>query len=328
MTPYLCFEQVGKSFSGRPVLREISLALDQGECVALLGESGCGKTSLLNIAAGFLKVDEGRVTCDGKVLDDSTRHTPTRKRAFGMVFQDFSLWPHMTLGQNVAFGLELRGVNKAEREVKAKDALRRVGLAGREHEHPATLSGGQQQRVAIARAIVVEPKVLLLDEPLSALDARLREELRDEIAHLVRTLGITALYVTHDQSEAMAVAHRVAVMNAGRIEQVDAPEVMYTQPATPYVAAFLGGANLLDQNHRMIRKESVTILKGASPPLPPDHEEIAGDCLTSLYVGGRFEVTLQMALGQTLRGYSEVDIPVGQRIVGRFARQHVREFAA
>ncbi|MFQ3577860.1 MAG: ABC transporter ATP-binding protein [Verrucomicrobiia bacterium] len=327
MTPFLCFERVGKSFSERPVLREISLALDKGECVALLGESGCGKTSLLNIAAGFLKADEGRVSCDGQLLDDTVRHVPTRGRGFGMVFQDFSLWPHMTVGQNVAFGLELRGVNRADREVRAKDALRRVGLAGREHEHPATLSGGQQQRVAIARAIVVEPRVLLLDEPLSALDARLREELRDEIAHLVRTLGITALYVTHDQSEAMAVARRVAVMNAGKIEQVDSPEVIYTQPATPYVAAFLGGANLLDQNRRMIRKEAVTMLAAPAPPATADQEEIAGECLTSLYVGGRFEVTLLTASGQMLRGFSDVEIPVGHSLVGRFARQNVREFA-
>ncbi|EIP96928.1 ABC-type spermidine/putrescine transport system, ATPase component [Opitutaceae bacterium TAV1] len=266
---------VSKTFGGATVLHRMSFTLARGECLALLGASGCGKTTLLNILAGFLRADTGRVRCAGETLDDAATgaFTGVDRRRFAMVFQDFSLWPHLTVGENVGYGLKIRGVSRADREARVREALRRVSLEAAAGRMPATLSGGQQQRVAIARALVVEPRVLLLDEPLSALDVHLREELRDEIGHLIRTLGMTAVYVTHDQSEALAIAHRVAVMRAGVIEQLDTPETIYREPATRYVAGFLGGANLLP----FIRREGKTWLgrwvelhahEHASPPPP------------------------------------------------------------
>lgn len=321
MGDFLVFDSIGKSFGEKTVLEDISLGLERGECVALLGESGCGKTSLLNIAAGFLRADGGTLRCDGKVLDGPGTCVPTRQRGFAMVFQDFSLWPHMTLGENVGFGLRLRGVNRADRDRRAAEALERVGLGGRGAEFPAQLSGGQQQRVAIARAIVVEPKLLLLDEPLSALDARLREDLRDEIARIIQTLEVTALYVTHDQTEALTVAHRVAVMRGGRIEQVDTPEEIYARPATGYVANFLGGANLLDGGRRMIRREQVRIVEGSPREisLSAGEESLPGVCVVSRYVGGQFEVFLELADGRIFRGYHPSAIEAGRRASACFS---------
>ncbi len=322
MGDFLLFDAIGKAFGDKVVLEGISLGLDRGECVALLGESGCGKTSLLNITAGFLKADRGTLTCDGRVLDGPGTQVPTRRRGFAMVFQDFSLWPHMTLGENVAFGLRLRGMNRAEREKRAEEALARVGLQGRGGEYPAQLSGGQQQRVAIARAIVVEPRLLLLDEPLSALDARLREDLRDEIARIIQTLEVTALYVTHDQTEALTVAHRVAVMRGGRIEQVDTPEEIYARPKTAYVAEFLGGANLLEEGRRMIRREQVRIVIGSPREISllPGEESIPGVCLISRYVGGQFEVFLETESGRVLRGFHPHLIEPGRRASACFSK--------
>ncbi|RRJ96427.1 ABC transporter ATP-binding protein [Opitutaceae bacterium TAV4] len=249
---------VSKTFGSVTVLHRMSFTLARGECLALLGASGCGKTTLLNILAGFLRADTGRVCCARETLDDAAAgaFTDVARRRFAMVFQDFSLWPHLTVGENVGYGLKIRGVSRADREARVREALRRMSLEAAANRMPATLSGGQQQRVAIARALVVEPRVLLLDEPLSALDVHLRDELRDEIGHLIRTLGMTAVYVTHDQSEALAIAHRVAVMRAGVIEQLDTPEKIYREPATRYVAGFLGGANLLP----FVRREGKTWL--------------------------------------------------------------------
>ncbi len=326
MSFFLRFESIEKSFGDKKVLDGVTLGLARGECVALLGESGCGKTSLLNIAAGFLKADSGRLTCDGQPLDDGPLHVPPRRRGFGMVFQDFSLWPHMTIGRNVGFGLELHGFNRADREAKARQALERVGLAGRENDYPTQLSGGQQQRVAIARAIVVEPRLLLLDEPLSALDARMRDELRDEIARMVRSLGITALYVTHDQTEALTVAHRVAVMRNGRIEQEATPEEIYINPANAFVATFLGAANILNNGAFMLRRESVEIYPGGAGDIPPGFDVLQGHCLISRYVGGRYEVTIETHSGELLRGYSPEALAPGSPASARFAQSARRSF--
>lgn len=331
--PLVC-ENVGKSFAGQRVLGGVSLELGRGECLVLLGASGCGKTTLLNIVAGFLRADEGRVELDGEVLDGGPGgpYVPVARRGFAMVFQDFSLWPHMTLLDNVAFGLRMRGVAKEERQRRAREALRRVGLAGREEARPAQLSGGQQQRVAIARALVVEPRVLLLDEPLSALDARLREELRDEIAALVRQAGLSALYVTHDQSEALAVAHRVAVMNAGRIEQLASPEQIYREPATPFVARFLGAANVLPAGvagpgEAMVRREAVVIAPQAAHT---DGETLvlSGTCRRCLYAGEAYDAAVETPEGLEIRGFARTPLEPGSPAAAAFPRSAVRFFEA
>lgn len=233
---------IAKSFGGAPALHNFSLDVRPGEFIALLGPSGCGKTTALRSVAGLETVDSGSITIDG--VDVTSQ--PTNKRDLGMVFQSYSLFPHMTAGQNVEFGLRMRKVPAAERASRAADALDMVGLSSFIDRFAHELSGGQQQRVALARALVTRPRVLLLDEPLSALDAKVRLQLRDEIRRIQTELGITTLFVTHDQEEALAVADRVAVMRAGGIEQIGTPEELYGAPATPFVAEFVGLSNRID----------------------------------------------------------------------------------
>ncbi len=219
----------------------LSLELAAGELVVLLGPSGCGKTTALRILAGLEEADEGRVVVAGK---DLTR-VPANKRDMGMVFQAYSLFPHMTVRDNVAFGLKLRGQSADRRTSRAREMLEMVGLSEHEQRYAHQLSGGQQQRVALARALAIEPSVLLLDEPLSALDAKVRVQLRDEIRRVQLEVGTTTLFVTHDQEEALAVADRVGVMNAGRLDQIAPPDELYARPATRFVAEFVGLSNRL-----------------------------------------------------------------------------------
>ncbi|MCE0508840.1 ABC transporter ATP-binding protein [Microbacterium sp. KKR3/1] len=225
-----------KSYAGTRVLHGVDLDIAPGEFVSLLGPSGCGKTTLLRVLAGLEGADAGAVLLGG---GDVSR-IPTNKRDIGMVFQSYSLFPHLRVADNTAFGLRRRGIGRAEAEKRSLDALALVGLRDLADRFPHQLSGGQQQRVALARALVTEPKVLLLDEPLSALDAKVRVQLRDEIRRIQLRLGITTVFVTHDQEEALAVSDRIAVMNAGRIEQIGSPEQLYTLPSTAGVAAFVG----------------------------------------------------------------------------------------
>ncbi|MHC9046198.1 ABC transporter ATP-binding protein [Microbacterium saperdae] len=225
-----------KSYAGTRVLHGVDLDIAPGEFVSLLGPSGCGKTTLLRVLAGLEGSDEGAVLLGGR---DVSR-IPTNKRDIGMVFQSYSLFPHLRVAENTAFGLRRRGVSASESSKRALDALALVGLADFADRFPHQLSGGQQQRVALARALVTEPKVLLLDEPLSALDAKVRVQLRDEIRRIQLRLGITTVFVTHDQEEALAVSDRIAVINSGRIEQIGSPEQLYTTPSTAGVAAFVG----------------------------------------------------------------------------------------
>lgn len=230
-----------KSFGGNRVLHGVDLDIAPGEFVSLLGPSGCGKTTLLRVLAGLEGADEGAVFLGG---GDVSR-VSTNKRDIGMVFQSYSLFPHLRVSENTAFGLRRRGVGKAESARRAVDALALVGLSDFADRFPHQLSGGQQQRVALARALVTEPKVLLLDEPLSALDAKVRVQLRDEIRRIQLRLGITTVFVTHDQEEALAVSDRIAVMNSGRIEQIGSPEELYTMPSTAGVAAFVGLSSIV-----------------------------------------------------------------------------------
>jgi len=232
-------EELRRSYANVSALNGLSLTLAPGELVALLGPSGCGKTTAMRLVAGLEEADSGRVMFGGRDVTG----LPANKRDVGMVFQAYSLFPHMTAQQNVAFGLDLHKVNSAERKRRSGEMLELVGLSGFANRYAHQLSGGQQQRVALARALAIQPTVLLLDEPLSALDAKVRSRLRDEIRRVQLEVGTTTLFVTHDQEEALAIADRVGVMNAGHLEQLDSPTAIYSKPATPFVAEFVGLTN-------------------------------------------------------------------------------------
>lgn len=231
---------ISKHFGPVVAVDRLNLTVGRGELVALLGPSGCGKTTTLRMVAGFERPDQGQVLIDG----DDVTDLPPERRGVGIVFQNFALFPHMTVAENIGYGLALRGMRPADRRRRAEELLALVGLAGLGDRRPEALSAGQQQRVALARSLAPEPRVLLLDEPLSALDAPVRRHLRAEIRRVQRELGITTLYVTHDQEEALATADRIAVLREGHLEQVDTPEGIYRRPRTPFVASFVGEGNL------------------------------------------------------------------------------------
>ena len=235
------FRGVKRTFGNVKALDDFSLTIKPGELVTLLGPSGCGKTTALRILAGIDKDHEGIVEIDGKDMSK----VPANQRNIGMVFQAYSLFPNMTALENVAYGLRVRGVDSHKRETRAKELLDLVGLSTQSDRRPTQLSGGQQQRVALARALAIEPSVLLLDEPLSALDAKVRAQLREEIRRIQSTIGISTLFVTHDQEEAMAISDRVGVMNKGVLEQIDEPGKLYNKPKTPFVAGFVGLTNYI-----------------------------------------------------------------------------------
>ncbi len=241
-TPVLELCEVVRTFGSVRAVDGISFAIQPGEVFTLLGPSGCGKSTTLRIVAGLDEPAAGSVYVAGRLVADGSRGfcTPPEKRDVGMVFQSYAIWPHMTVFENVAFPLQLRGTPKAVMADKVERALDLVGLEGYAQRPATNLSGGQQQRVALARAIVYEPKLLLLDEPLSNLDAKLREHMRDELRALQRRLGITVLFVTHDQAEAMVLSDRIAVLEGGRIEQIGTPMALYERPGTPFVRDFLG----------------------------------------------------------------------------------------
>jgi putative spermidine/putrescine transport system ATP-binding protein len=232
-------QDLTRAFGATRALDGLSIEIAPGELVALLGPSGCGKTTALRIVAGFETADAGSVLVDGKDMSS----VPAARRDMGMVFQSYSLFPNMSALDNVAFGLRMRKIGAGERRRRADDLLDMVGLAAQASQYPHQLSGGQQQRVALARALAIEPRVLLLDEPLSALDAKVRLQLREQIRTLQQRLGTTTLFVTHDQEEALSMADRVGVMSDGRLEQIAAPDELYTHPATAFVAEFVGVMN-------------------------------------------------------------------------------------
>jgi putative spermidine/putrescine transport system ATP-binding protein len=236
-------ERLSKSFDGATrAVDAVSLSIAAGEFFALLGPSGCGKTTTLRMIAGFETPDEGHVLVGGADITEM----PVHKRNMGMIFQSYALFPHRTVAENVAFGLRMRGLASRDIEARVAEALRQVALAGLEDRRPAQLSGGQQQRVALARALVVRPPVLLCDEPLGALDRKLRQSMQFELKQLQKHLGVTLIFVTHDQEEAMAMSDRIAVMNAGRIDQLGTPAEIYGRPRTRFVADFIGEINLFD----------------------------------------------------------------------------------
>ena len=310
------FEGVQRQFGQVTALAGLDLEIEKGELIALLGPSGCGKTTALRILGGFDRPDAGRVL----VNDVDVSSMPPNKRDMGMVFQAYSLFPNMDVRTNVAFGLRMRRREKAKRLKQADELLELVGLTQTADRYPYQLSGGQQQRVAIARALAIEPTVLLLDEPLSALDARVRTQLRAEIRNLQQRLGITTLFVTHDQSEALSIADRVGVMQNGRLEQVDTPEAVYRHPATPFVAEFVGAMNrvsgrlgdagdvqVLSQRLKVLNPNSMESGAAVYALLRPEGVAVVPD------PAGPGEVTQRTFLGSAVR--LEVTLDTGQKIL-------------
>lgn len=349
MSSVLVCQSLKKRFDDQVVLEDVTFTLRAGQTVALLGPSGCGKSTLLNIVAGLLRADGGSLSLGDDLLDSVEKgvYEPAHRRNFAMVFQDFSLWPHMTVEENVAYGLKVRKVARPERKRRVVEALDQVEMGAFAHRYPAQLSGGQQQRVAIARAIVVRPRLLLMDEPLSALDARLRDELRDTLALLLARTSTSTLYVTHDQAEAFALASEVAVMNGGRIEQFDTPQGLYQNPRTPFVAAFIGSNQILALFRRagawqtdagtaipdswlpqagrspkftegwgLIRRESVRVrIRGEGELLPTD--ALPAICCSSRFMGDGYEIRTQIEPGLELKGLCPTVVQPGAQVVVR-----------
>jgi spermidine/putrescine ABC transporter ATP-binding subunit len=315
----------------------LDLAVLEGEFLSLLGPSGCGKTTTLNLIAGFVPPTAGRVFIDG---EDVTGR-PAHLRGLGVVFQSYALFPHLSVFENVAFGLRERRVSAAEVTARVTEALALVRLEGRERQGPAELSGGMQQRVALARALVYRPRVLLLDEPLAALDKRLREEMRVELRAIQRAIGITTVFVTHDQAEALGLSDRIAVMQGGRIEQLGAPREIYDRPATRFVADFIGASTML--RGRAVSGELVTVTEGVTLrvtagralriggevelAIRPERVRLAtaaGDNVveaeidTLVYQGAQTEVSARLGDGQRVRAFVTEPAPVplapGQRV--------------
>jgi putative spermidine/putrescine transport system ATP-binding protein len=261
---FLELDRVGKQFGQTIAVEEFSLAVSKGEFISFLGPSGCGKTTTLQMIAGFLDPTHGAIRLEGRDL----LAVHPAKRGLGIVFQSYALFPHMTVAHNVSFGLEMRRISRAEREARVRAALDMVGLAGFEDRYPRRMSGGQQQRVALARALVIRPSVLLLDEPLSNLDARLREDMQIELREIQRNLGTTTILVTHDQIEAMSLSDRIVVMSKGRIEQIGTPQDTYESPASAFVAQFLGKTNEFAANVDRTASPAQLVAGSWSAPAP------------------------------------------------------------
>lgn len=290
----LQFTNVDKYFGDVAALKDFTLSVQPGELIALLGPSGCGKTTALRLAAGFERPDFGTLTMKGADISQ----LPPQKRNMGMVFQNYSLFPHLTVQENVEFGLSVRRQDKAVRSQRAGDMLELVQLGELGARYPHQLSGGQQQRVALARALAIEPSVLLLDEPLSALDARVRVEVRDEIRELQKRTGTTTLFVTHDQEEAIAIADRICVMGQGTIHQVGTPRDVYLDPYTEFVAGFIGLSDsvTLDGRHFLVRPEDVRIIS------PDDERSHLGYVKNVEFIGANVLVVLMLnERGQEVR---------------------------
>ena len=266
---FLTLTNISKLYGSNFAVEDLSLEVQKGEFVTLLGPSGCGKTTTLQMIAGFAEVSSGKIELNGRDIT----HVKPNDRGLGIVFQSYALFPHMTVHDNVSFGLEMRRVPKAERLERIKSALALVHLGAYADRYPRELSGGQRQRVALARALVIEPQILLLDEPLSNLDAKLREEMQFELRKIQRTVGTTTIMVTHDQSEAMSISDRIVVMQAGRITQIDTPHKLYEHPRSTFISTFVGKANLLSA--RILNNGRAGRVEVSSMPL--DVADLAGD---------------------------------------------------
>ncbi|GAB3450058.1 ABC transporter ATP-binding protein [Insolitispirillum peregrinum] len=320
-----------KRYGSSTIFADISFTLRSGEFVTLLGPSGCGKSTLLRCISGLTGVDQGTISVDGSDIT----HTAPQKRGIGMVFQSYALFPNMTAAQNIAFGLKMQKLTTAEIADKVAAVVKLVELDGREQQYPHQLSGGQRQRVALARALVVEPRILLLDEPLSALDARIRKTLREQIRDIQRRLGLTTIFVTHDQEEALTLSDRIFVMNQGRVEQEGSAETVYTQPATEFVARFMGSYNLLTaaqsqsllgitpRGHLTLRPEAMELLTSPETDTLPaviKSHQLLGNVI-------RYQVDCQgVALSvDCLNRSAEALLADGAAVFLRIARDTLRE---
>ncbi|MDR1921217.1 MAG: ABC transporter ATP-binding protein [Candidatus Adiutrix sp.] len=283
---YLRVEHVEKSFGENRVLKDISFSLPKGSFLSLLGPSGCGKTTMLKIIVGLESPDKGRVFLGGRELTPK----PTEQRNIGMMFQNYALFPNMTVARNIAYGLKIRKRSQAEIDEKVDWALKLVKLEGRDNDRVTLMSGGQQQRVALARALVIQPDMLLLDEPLSALDRKIRVEMQYEIRSIQRQVGITTVFVTHDQEEALTMSDAVILMNDGRIEQWDDPWTMYNQPASVFASGFIGKANILDG--RLVEKNGLLTVEGPGWSFPVNERDgfKPGDAVTVAIRGEHFHI--------------------------------------
>ena len=315
----LIIENLTKKFSKNEGVENINLCVKEHELLTLLGPSGCGKTTILRAIGGFNQIDSGRILLDGKEIQD----LQPEKRPTGMVFQSSNLWPHMTIYENMAFGMQIRKCPKEQIKKEIQKMLELVRMDGSEKKYPSQLSGGQQQRIAIARALVLKPSLLLLDEPFSALDAKIRGQMREELKRIQREAGLTVMFVTHDQEEAMAISDRIAVMRQGHMEQVGKPEEIYDHPKTRFVAEFIGEMNFIEENGSAfaVRPEDVTL----------QHDQ-----------NGKYEILQMMSLGhytqaivkksekEMLKVFLEKDqakgFETGNRVSCIFDRQ--QEFAA
>lgn len=315
----ITLQQVSKRFGNTQALHPIDLHLSSGQFTTLLGPSGCGKTTLLRLIAGLETPSTGEIMLGDECVFSSHRKLfkPVQKRNLGMVFQDFALWPHLTVFENVAFGLR---ATKQTREIRERvaEAIRAVQLEGLEQRYPNQLSGGQQQRVAFARAIAIRSSIVLFDEPLSALDALLREDMRNELTTLVRSLGLTAVYVTHDQTEAMSMSDQVVVMKEGKVMQQGTPEDIYRRPANSYVARFIGKSNWVEQDEAMVRPEHVRF-----HVMNAEDRSWTAIIRNVSYVGERYELLLELESGQMWWAYRNERLNIGERVKLYVSPQHI-----
>lgn len=348
---FLQLENLAKHFGDVVAVERLDLSVERGEFVSLLGPSGCGKTTTLQMIAGFEQPSHGSIRMAGRDLS----HVKPSNRGIGIVFQSYALFPHMTVAENVSFGLEMRKVPRAERNRRVEEALNLVKLDQLGHRYPRALSGGQQQRVALARALVIEPDLLLLDEPLSNLDAKLREEMQIELRRIQQSTGVTTVLVTHDQTEAMALSDRIAVMQAGRIVQVSSPFDAYEFPTTDFVSTFLGKTNLVEsevvaQNGKYLRvtagglqldvpaPENTAVQKVLLSIRPekilfvPEHDAIAaGKVKTGVFLGNQWLFQIDSPLGELLVLHQNVGRPeasVGETVGLRWEPDQIRVLPA
>lgn len=314
---------LSKSFDGATALHPLDLNITSGSFTTLLGPSGCGKTTLLRLIAGLEQPDSGTIHIGGKLVCDTDKRIflQPQQRELGMVFQDFALWPHMTVHENVAFGLKARGRRK-EVAAQVTEAIETVRLQGFEKRYPHQLSGGQQQRVAFARSIAARAGLILFDEPLSALDALLRDEMREELVQMVRELGVTAVYVTHDQTEAMAMSDTIVVMQQGQMLQRGEPEAIYHTPSHPFVAQFVGRSNWVERDHQMVRPEHIRWTAR------PGDRVFEGTVSRISYLGDRYEVAVRLTDGTVWTAYHQERMPIGGQVRLGVAEQHIHRLGA
>jgi iron(III) transport system ATP-binding protein len=351
---FLELDGLSKRYAGAAVVKDLSLSVEKGQLVCLLGPSGCGKTTTLRLIAGFIEPDDGEIRVGGRRISAPGASEAPERRNMSMIFQSYALWPHMTVFDNVAYGLKLRGLSKTEAQQRADTILAATRLSQLAQRYPGELSGGQQQRVSLARALVVEPETLLLDEPLSNLDANLREEMRFEIRRLHDKYRYTTVYVTHDQAEAMTAADVIVVMNQGVIEQAGSPEDIYQRPRTEFVARFIGGTNVLRGrwdgsdavacgNGLVLRCGSGEFGAGESTAVSVRHHDVRlatrrpeagtnvvqGTVARQIYLGSHRDYLVSLPDGETVRAVtpSDLSVPPGAGVWLHLPPEHCRALA-